>query len=448
MKYELTVDAEYLDPRRWDAAAGIREFLQNGRDAAIEQNAPLEVTHVVRDDGVGVLRIENEGAVLTKDVLLLGRSTKRDRQDELAGFHGEGLKVGALALLRAGHEVKIRNGGEVWTPSIQASEKFDGRPVLVFDVTSGRAERNRVRVEISGVSQDDWKALREHFLFLYKREIELVKTEHGSLILSPKFKGRVYVKGILVQTIPALEYGYDLSDAELDRDRRMLDSYDLNNRTHRIWAAALQLKPALFAQYYTLLESRSRDAEGLTNWNAYLIPTDLQEQAGARFKTENGENAIPVENLATSKDLEHLGARGIVCSPGLSALLRASIGTPEDFQAKLATETTKIYSWSDLSTAEKANLERAISLLNNVGEKVSLDVVSVVDFRSSGLKGLYSAGSIKISKSELSNRGETLGTLVHEFAHKYGVDGDKSHVAAIERLWSAIVENLENSFPL
>src|SRR5262245_58987685 len=146
MRYELSVEKSYVGD--WGADEGIREFMQNGRDAEIEQNAKLNVSHRVDTAGRGVLVIENEGAVLAKDTLLLGRSTKRDRED-LAGQYGEGYKLGALALVRAGYAVRIRNGGEVWTATIERSDKFDS-DVLVFHVVGGRQERNRVQVEIVG----------------------------------------------------------------------------------------------------------------------------------------------------------------------------------------------------------------------------------------------------------------------------------------------------------
>ncbi len=445
MKFELSIDAAYLDTNRWDAAAGIREFMQNGRDAAIEQDAPLDVSFRPGENGKGTLVITNEGAVLARDSLLLGRSTKRDRQSELAGKWGEGLKLGALALLRAGFSIKIRNGGEVWVPSIEPSEKFDGRPVLVFDIQSGRKEVNRVQVEIEGIAQDDWKTLKDHFLFLYKRDIELVKVEGGALLLSPKFKGRVYVKGILVVKQSELEYGYDLADADLDRDRRIIDSYDLRTRTQRIWSQALEVKPELFDQFYTMLEGRANDLEGLSKWNTYSIPEFVRSQAAARFKSQHGDNAVPVENLAVSKDLEHLGAKGVITSSPFAALLRDSLGSAEEVQERLKKEVTKVYSWSDLAPKQADNLQRAIDILGSVKETVDLATLEIVSFRSKGLRGQYEGGIVRLARDILDDRSETLGVLVHEVAHRHGSDGDKGHVAAIEALWAAIVEKLSGN---
>lgn len=442
MRHELTVDADYLAGGRWDAAAGVREFMQNARDEAIEHNAPLEVSHRVNADGKGVLVIENEGAVLPIETLLLGRSTKRDRQSELAGKWGEGYKLGSLALLRAGYEVKIRNGGEVWVPSIEPSEKYGGRKVLVFTVSTGRAERNRVQVEITGVSAEDWKSLREHYLFLYKREIKQIETEHGDLLLGPKFRGRVYVKDILVMHDEGLDYGYNLKDAELDRDRKMIGEYDLQSQLHRIWSAAVSTAPAaLFNEYYALLKKDGKEVRGLNAYTDHLLSPEVSALVAEQYKADFGADAVPVRSMADSKDVEHLGARGIVTGNALASALSRTIGDMDTVKRRLNEEVTKTFSWPDLDPLERFHLERAIALVN-AAAPVSLADVDIVTFRSPTLHGQFKDGRVLLARKMLSSRRDSLAVMVHEVAHRKGNDGDKQHVAEIERIWAEIVEGL------
>lgn len=442
MKFELTIDASYLDNGRWDAAAGIREFMQNGRDAAIEQKAALEVSHYINADGKGVLVIENEGAVLTKDTLLLGRTTKADRQDELAGKYGEGYKLGSLALLRAGYEVKIRNGSEVWTPTIEPSDKFEGRSVLVFTVATGRAERNRVRVDIIGVSAEDWKALRENYLFLYRRELKQVETPYGAILTGPKFKGKVFVKEILVMYDDKLQYGYNLKDAELDRDRRIIENYDRQARLNKIWGWAVSNSPVdLFDEFYGMLRDNSLDVQGLSKWNTERLSAEVAKLVAERFQKDHGADAIPVATLADSKDVEHLGARGIVAPSPLAAALAKTLGDMDTVKNKLKEEVREHLSWPDLKTKERANLERALALVAP-SAAVSLEEVDIVSFRSPTLEGQFKDGRILIARRILASRQETLAVVVHEVAHRNGIDGDKGHVAEIERIWAEIVERL------
>lgn len=439
MRYELSIDASYLDDDRWNTAAGIREFLQNARDAEIEQNAPLSVRHNADSEK---LIIENEGATLTRDVLLLGRSTKRDRPD-LAGQWGEGLKLGALALLRAGHKVVIRNGSELWLPSIEKSERFAGRDVLVFTVTSGRAERARVRVEVSGVSAEDWAVLQDHFLFLQRQRTDLVSTPNGALLLGAKQKGCIYVKGILVQRHHTV-YGYDLHDAQLDRDRRMVDRWDLDCRLRDIWYAAVHTRPDLIAEFHSLLDAGAPDVDGVAHWNVQLLPEVARRQIVDVFKQRHGADAVPVATLADSADVAHLGRTGIIVKKQLQAVLEASLGPLDDVKKSLANEAVRSYARHELTSIEWANLERAIELVHDVVPDFTLADVDVCDFRDPNLLGQYvhATGRIRIARSVLADRAQTLRVCVHEVAHKHGGDGDKAHVNQLEVIWSTIVEKL------
>ena len=96
-----------------------------------------------------------------------------------------------------------------------------------------------------------------------------------------------------------------------------------------------------------------------------------------------------------------------------------------------------------MTPAEKANLEEAIALVNAV-EKVTLEDIEVCDFRDPKLGGLFTpeTSMVSLAKDRLMDPDETLLTLVHEVAHRVGGDGEKNHVARIERIWATIVKNL------
>lgn len=154
MKIELTIKTNYLP--NWGAYEGIRELVQNGQDAKTEFGASFDVTY--RKDA-STLVLTNDGCTLPHEALLFGHTSKDGRGD-LIGKFGEGLKLGVLALVRSEHAVKIRSGSEVWVPAIERSERFNA-DVLVFNIASGREQKNRVQVEIGNVSEGDWEAMAE-----------------------------------------------------------------------------------------------------------------------------------------------------------------------------------------------------------------------------------------------------------------------------------------------
>lgn len=436
MKIELTIKTTYLP--NWGAYEGIRELIQNGQDAKTEFNASFEVRH--RKDS-NTLVIDNDGCVLPHEALLFGHTTKTDRSD-LIGKFGEGLKLGVLALVRAGHPVKIRSGSEVWVPKIERSEKFDA-DVLVFYVEKGREPKNRVQVEVGNISEEEWKSFADHFLFLSKMPDEFfIKTSVGSLLLGERFSHRIYVKGIFVQNAPEQEFGYDILNATVDRDRKMVDSFDLNQRTQQIWREALVTRPDLITKFIELLEREANDVAGLNEWNASSLPDHVKIKVAEHFSGRHGDKAIPVPSLADSQEVEHLGKKGVVVPKPLRSVLEQKLGTVASNKAKLAKETIKLHGWHDLDVAEKANLERALFLVNGV-TPITIGDLDIADFRDPKLVGLWKDGRIQLAKRILADRNLTLETLVHETAHKLGGgDGDHNHVAHIESIWSGIVARL------
>jgi hypothetical protein len=436
MKIELTIKTSYLP--NWGAYEGMRELIQNGQDAKTEFDASFEVRY--RKE-TGVLVIENEGCVLPHEALLFGHTTKDGRGD-LIGKFGEGLKLGVLALVRAGHPVKIRSGAEVWVPKIERSEKFDA-DVLVFYVEKGREPKNRVQVEVGNLAEEDWKAMADCFLFLGKLPKELViKTAAGSLLMGERFAHRIYVKGIFVQNAPEHEFGYDFANATVDRDRKMVDSFDLNHRSQQIWKEAMVARPDLIANFIDLLTREAADVGGVNEYNAPNLPEAVKNKVAEHFAEAHGETAIPVASLGDSQDVEHLGKKGVVVPRPLRSVLEQKLGTVAGNKAKLAKETLKLYGWHELSAEEKASVERALFLVNGV-TPLTISDVDVADYRDGKLIGLWKDGRIQIAKRILTDRNKTLEVLVHEVAHKLGGgDGEKSHVANIERIWSGIVARL------
>lgn len=415
-------------------------MLQNGRDAEVEHQAPLTVEW--RDD---TLYIENVGVTIPLKAMLLGHTTKVGNS-AMIGQHGEGLDTGLLALVRAGHEVKIRNGSEVWTPTLEHNPQFD-EEVLTLNVQGGNKPKNRVRIEIGGITKDAWGQMRDCFLFLSKPTVsDRVDTHYGALLLNPKMAGRIYVKGIFVQTDADLRFGYDIKDVELDRDRRMVESWNLKYHTKNIMLLALAKREDLFPQFETMLHDPTTEVDSIQDaYSVGNMPDAVMDFVVARFVGRHGVDAVPVQTLSESKDIEHLGKRGIVVSKQLGAVLAKKLGDSLTVKMRLAKEETARYGWSDLSTEERTTLEDAVALINVV-ESLTLDVIEIVDFRDPRMMGQFkgATGQILLARKHLQDPAETLATLVHETAHRGGGDGEVDHVRRIEHIWAQIVQNLRS----
>lgn len=429
-RMELTLKIDYLPG--WDYTAGIREFVQNARDAEVQFDAPMKI-----DWYNNTLRIENEGTTLPREVLLFGHTTKFG-MSEMIGKFGEGLKLGTLALIRQGYPVKIRSGSEVWEPTIEKSDKFNAK-VLCFHIHEGRKPENRVRIEIGNISKEVWETLKERFLFLDKEDATKIQTSYGTLLLDPKYSGKVHVKGIFVQQ-SEMHFGYDLTQADLDRDRKMVDSYDQKYHTNRIWAEALNKRPELLDMYFLLFDQQKADIEGVDSYSAQYLSNDVLAHVSAKFVERYGKDAIPVANLEESRDIEHYGKKGIVVTKQLGSLLTRTMGDFKKVRESLRNATSRQWSWAELVEAEKETLVNVMSLIEKASDGAcKLGAVDVVEFMSPELEGLYKDKRVQLRKSLLGDFDKTLQVLIHEFAHSMGGDdGDKSHVANIEKLWMSV----------
>lgn len=456
-KIQLSIKADssnsYLPD--WTEREGIREIIQNARDAELELNAPMVIEWYQGTTGRETLRITNEGCNIPRESLLFGHTSKLGKS-ELIGRFGEGLKLGILALVRAGLKVRLFTGndedktGEIWIPEIEKSETFNA-DVLTINIKDA-VYRKRVRIEIEGISRNDWETQYKYdYLFLPGvNKGKVIKTASGEILLEPVYQNKIYVKGIFVQR-RTNNYGYNFFKAELDRDRKMVDWYSYETNKALVIKEAVesgQLKPETFLD---MLETTANDVSG------YSFPESFDTKAAKivadEFKKKHGESAIPFQSSAEIAQYSHLdpAAKPIIVSQNLGKILSKVYGTFDELKKKVETEVVKTHDIDSLEIVERKNLMWGVAMTNiALNDKINIGTVTVCDYRNPTLLGqfLSSNGQIRIAKKILQDRNETLATIVHEIAHKNGLDGEVSHIAAIENIWSKIVGALTKDVEL
>jgi len=430
-RIELTVDPEYVS---WGIYEGIREFLQNAKD---EENLHSHLMTVRHDAARDVLQIRTAGSKLSIDTLLLGRTGKRGNKDAIGEF-GEGYKLGCLGLIRQGCTVKIWTGEEMWEPKIVQSANFKGCEVLAFDIHSNQQEgKDGVLIEIFGITQDAWEDVRSLFLFLDEPvEEQTMVSYNGRVLLNDAYTGRLYVKGIFVQKLPGqYQYGYDLHDVQLDRDRQLADSWSLRWELNSLWRSAIDNNGAA-AQVLSLLASDSPDTASVV---ADYMSADTKKALVDAFHDKHGADALPVASVGVSAKLAHVGKRGVVMSKDAHKVLSAILGDAEEIVRNADHDVVKNYDWNDLTVVQQAALTTSLDALA-VAERaslcISLDQVRVVEFRGATCAGQYRDGDIYIAVKLLDDVPELVATLAHEFAHSVGADGTVEHEREIERILS------------
>lgn len=431
MKVPLTIEDDYVAD--WGLFEGVREFMQNGRDAT-RDGCTFDVVYL---PDANTIRAKTVGAKLEHRSLLLGASTKRGRSDML-GNKGEGYKVGSLALIRLGKGIKIRTGSEVWVPAIEFSKKF-GANVLVFDIDGNRKDVKEVVVDITGVTQDEWDSIKRRFLFIDDDHKTIVDSPVGAVILDGL--GQVFVDGIEVCKLEKFRHGYNFrpQDVKLDRDRRLVEYWEAHQLTAKVWEALYMRTTREFCdQVDRMLADNVPDIEHFRY--EWCVGMNTRKQVAERFKEKMGGPIIPVKTESEVREIEFYGRKGtVVESEPLRAILEKEVGTIEQVKKELADEIKSEHPMVTLAPEEAKNFVMALEFVSKATKRAGLTItqdITIAEFRMPSTLGMRKSGKIYLSRNTLVSFQEALKTLVEEVAHEVGGDATHDHVERMHEIYA------------
>jgi hypothetical protein len=214
----------------------------------------------------GRVTIANSCAQLKQDDLEIGHSSKRENKN-LAGCHGEGLKLAALAMLRNGYSVRIEASNIYWNFSLWESgfrcqlQGFKGvdtstQSEPASDMAHLRSHIQRdvtvmIEADLGTEDKSGSLAIFQHWLrvsldirgFSYPSHI--LETNAGDLILDPTYQGSIYLKGMLLPAanseLKPYKLGYNFPRGRVNRDRQILvHNHEEADIVRQIWEAAIQ----------------------------------------------------------------------------------------------------------------------------------------------------------------------------------------------------------------
>jgi len=392
----LTINADYLP--EWGVYEGLRELVQNWLDAADDTGVPGAIDYIGDK-----LMLRNYGVTLSRSALLLGTTSKAGRSDQ-RGHFGEGLKLGVLALVRAGCKVCVSTDNEVWRADLRANSDFGGQRLLTFDVTEFGADIDGVSVTVGGIDVNDYQRMRNAFLH-FSDDSDIIETDSGRLLLGDDYRGKVYVKGIFVQAVADMAYGYDFVNVKTDRDRRLVSDFDLTWHAGQILAAALAAGSIVVGDIYAALMANKRDVRGLHYGLTSADKTDFVHL----FSEEHGSGAVPCSSEWERNQLKKVGVRAVVVPATLIEIIGATTGTYATAYAAASAGPRRSISFLSLAEDEKAALRWAFDQIKAVtGLAVS---TYIGDFRQDETVARHK-GRVYINRLVLASRYQTLAALV------------------------------------
>lgn len=389
----------------------------------------------------------NRGVELTRKVLLLGYSSKATHANVIGCF-GEGMKVGALALLRDGLRMTMYTRTDVWAFEVAHDESF-GEKVLTV-LVSPRAARGRAwgggarhavfdddgsleavfgalgledtATVVEGVRPGVWRQYMPRFLFLERAvtqragegDRDCVQTERGTLLLHPRHAGLVFVKGIWICSLreedggPGLSAGVDFAKLELDRDRRsVMRMSDIEHAVSAMWIRALELRPELATRYLELLSARQESPD--VKCAALYANAGVAARIAEQFFATHGDGAMALPMDATGARVrrveEELGRSVVLCPPALLALLEAAGAAGDDsalLEAAYAARRKHV-PFASLSPDETAVIRHAVALLQPIAFGLTAADVSVVEYPDDALGQVTTAGTHEVARKLLAD---------------------------------------------
>lgn len=330
-KYELTISTGYVPS--WTYVEAVRELFQN----AIDNERINPDNKMLFEYKMGKLSICNKTSKLTLDSLLIGSSTKRD-DTRTIGEHGEGYKIAFMILLREGKSVTVYNYGanEIWTTKLVKSRRFNGAQVVQIDVNKtpfwSKVPNYDLTVEIEGITENEYANIKESNLTL-KENVEVNDVSaFGGLLTGNNEKGRIYVEGLYVCTKDGLNYGYNFKSkfVRLDRDRKLVDSFDICWYSSMIWSDVVKNNRDKYADIcVNMIKSDVQDV-------MYIEKSSINEE-GLQIIAENiynsmideyGEDVVPVSNNNEYEEVRKSGFKPVIVSEKIKKVVQDYI--PKD----------------------------------------------------------------------------------------------------------------------
>lgn len=323
-RYELTFSMNYV--KDWTYVEAFRELFQNAIDNEIQN--PENKMLFAFDEEEEKIRICNKLSKLEVETLLLGETTKADDANTI-GQHGEGYKVAFVVLLREGKTITVYNYGkrEIWKVRAVKSKRYGDKLIPVVNIEKEaiwkKVPDNDLTIEIGNVTKEEYEQLKIKNLNL--RDTPLKSYEYkgyGRLLLDEKEAGNIYVKGLYVSNVDGLKYGYDFepSRISLDRDRKLVKTFDIAWEASRIWSTVISSDVENKDEILKLLsELTLKDALDVSYLSS-MYSMDTRNFIAREFKKEYGHMSIPVTSTAQYEIAKEKGYNPIISSSNLTNL--------------------------------------------------------------------------------------------------------------------------------
>ena len=334
-KYELSISANYVPD--WGIVEGFREIFQNALDNA--STNPKNKMGFNFNEDAGEVAISNKTSILEIESLLLGLTTKAGDKGTI-GKHGEGYKLGFIALLRAGKTVKVYNYGkkEIWTAKLVKSKRYNGSIIPVVTVEKQAFWKSvpdsDLTVVVGNITTEDYASLIVKNLHL-RHSIEAFEVPNmGNILTAENERGNIYVRGLFVCNHEEMTYGYDFEPEliELDRDRKLVRTFDITWNTSAMWRYAYG-KDFMRKEVLEMIKDAKKDVQYFKDRMHTVnkvkedaaVEESIADELAKDFQKEFGYHSYPVmDNKEMSIVQEKSTSKTVMVNPVVAKYIRSA----------------------------------------------------------------------------------------------------------------------------
>lgn len=378
----LGVTANYC--KDWTIEDAIREIIANALDASKK----LDISW---NGGIATVRDYGKGFKATG--LLIGESTKTASD---IGQFGEGLKVGAMVLLRNGQRIVAESLGKRYVFTMESS--IVGTPVLTIAISASTPFGKGTRVTFT-CSEAELDSAKQRFLKLSPRPMfEKDILDHA---------GAIYVQGLLTDTVDSI-LGYNLHSKEcMNRDRTTTNRDTVEREIGKL-----------------LKHCKSHDAiEKVIKWcgsdggnnkivEGGLYITSRHPRLWKKvFHEVYGKTACL--GKGNTERAMYMGFQPVQMPHGIAYLLdNCGVANSDSATKKDASKSSRV----TMNALQRANLTKAKRILQPIFEP---DLTAKYSIRVCTMEanGEREGNVLRINVTQLDSLQATISTLLHEFCH-------------------------------
>lgn len=420
--------------KQWNMWDVLRELESNSHD---ETNCWIKLTG---DENKTIVSDKGNGLTLGQLIYL---GANENKSSDKIGKFGEGLKVSMAVTLRLGYKVSIRSKNYFVKVDLEDAlfKTEDNAKAVVFFIAEGLDEIKGTEITIHGLPLSEAEALIDN-KFLVDFEDSIICEGGTTQILSGKYKGKLFSKGVYVQDLVNANYGYNINNLKLNTDRQ---ASDMNETLKYIAYDLDRFESKELAKQYLLNLINNINCLERQATNVYLNQTVKEAWAELNL-------GLVTDNSNMIGELRHYGKEALVLNTTwCNSMEGIGIVTGRKFlqlQAE-ASRRAKRKTYHQLSLDKREALDSAIEIIDAVplfDTKISEQIECLRFYEPSpeiDNSGYYDPIDLTVN---LRNEEATFKTnrlaqiITHEFIHKF--EGYRDATAEFQHSLDSKIEKL------